>query len=474
MAGEAELTVAYSVDPPGCAAGTVRLPQVTRRLTRDEVLLARGTADAFALRLRYHDAATHRRYPPEGETAMALFEAMETARCEARGAQAMPGTAGNIDAKIADEGRRLGYAEITDPAQAPLAQAAGYLVRHLATGRTLPAGAQNVMDLRRDFLDGQRRQHLRRPRRGARRPAGLRPLLPPGDRGPRLRRPARRRSRPRRRGRGRGGQRRRQRRAAGVRRRAPRTRASRTAPPRTPPSDQRTDPQDMQAALDAADDADLAEDIDVDETEAPERRPPPPHSEADPAYKVFLTRFDEEIAAEDLADPGRARAAARLSRPAARAAEGRGRPPRQPAAAPAAGAAEPRLGLRPRGRHPRRRPPRPRRGQPDDPAQLQDGARHRLPRHRGDAAPRQLRLDARPADLDRRDLGRRARPHPRALPGQGRDPRLHHPRLEGRPEPRGLARRAAPAPCPAASTTSATSSTSRPRRPGGAPARTSG
>ncbi len=69
------------------------------------------------------------------------------------------------------------------------------------------------------------------------------------------------------------------------------------------PSDQRTDPQDMQAALDAADDADMAEELDVDEGEAPERRPPPPHSEADPAYKVFLTRFDEEIGAEDLADP---------------------------------------------------------------------------------------------------------------------------------------------------------------------------
>ena len=120
----------------------MRLPQVTRRLTRDEVLLARGTADAYALRLRYHDDGTHRRYAPEGETAAALFEAMETARCEAMGARAMPGTAGNIDAKIADEARRGGYAEITDPGRAPLAQAAGYLVRQLATGRKLPAGAR--------------------------------------------------------------------------------------------------------------------------------------------------------------------------------------------------------------------------------------------------------------------------------------------------------------------------------------------
>jgi cobaltochelatase CobT len=78
---------------------------------------------------------------------------METARCEAVGARAMPGTAGNIDAKIADEARRQGFAELTDPGRAPLAQAAGYLVRHLATGRPLPAGAQNVMELWRGFLE---------------------------------------------------------------------------------------------------------------------------------------------------------------------------------------------------------------------------------------------------------------------------------------------------------------------------------
>src|SRR5918999_4980389 len=79
MAGEPELDVAYAVDPPGFSAGNMRLPQVTRRLTRDEVMLARGTADAFALRLRYHDDATHRRYVPQGEMATALFEAMEIA-----------------------------------------------------------------------------------------------------------------------------------------------------------------------------------------------------------------------------------------------------------------------------------------------------------------------------------------------------------------------------------------------------------
>ena len=153
LAADPDLEVAFSVDPPGLRNDAMRLPQVTRRMSREEVMLARGTADAYALRLRFHDAATHRRYTPQGEIATELFEAMETARCEAVGARAMPGTAGNIDAKIAAEAKRLGYADITDPARAPLAQAAGYFVRHLATGRALPEGAQNVLDLWRGFLE---------------------------------------------------------------------------------------------------------------------------------------------------------------------------------------------------------------------------------------------------------------------------------------------------------------------------------
>ena len=74
---------------------------------------------------------------------------------EAMGARDMPGTAGNIDAKISAEADRKGYAQISTAQEAPLAVAAGYLVRHLATGRDLPAGAQNVMDLWREFMENQ-------------------------------------------------------------------------------------------------------------------------------------------------------------------------------------------------------------------------------------------------------------------------------------------------------------------------------
>ncbi|MBU2982859.1 cobaltochelatase subunit CobT [Lentibacter algarum] len=155
MADDTELTVSYSVDPAGVSGDTMRLPQVSRRMTRDEVLLARGTADALALKHKYHDTGTHAKYAPSGDLARDIYEAMETARCEAMGARDMPGTAGNIDAKIADDAARAGYEQISDRAEASLATAAGYLVRHLATGRALPAGAANIMELWQGFMEEQ-------------------------------------------------------------------------------------------------------------------------------------------------------------------------------------------------------------------------------------------------------------------------------------------------------------------------------
>ena len=70
LANDSDLTVSYSVDPSGMSGDTMRLPQVSRRMTRDEVLLARGTADALALKHKYHDTATHARYAPAGDLAL--------------------------------------------------------------------------------------------------------------------------------------------------------------------------------------------------------------------------------------------------------------------------------------------------------------------------------------------------------------------------------------------------------------------
>ncbi|MEM8842680.1 MAG: cobaltochelatase subunit CobT [Pseudomonadota bacterium] len=153
LAGDEELGVTYSSDPPGKTNSGLRLPQVSRRMSREEVMLARGMADAYALRERFHSTETHARYAPTGEMARAIFDALENARCEAIGARCMDGVADNLDAKLKDEAASRGYEAMASTSEAPLAEAAGLLLRQKVTGRPLPAGCQNVVDLWEGFFE---------------------------------------------------------------------------------------------------------------------------------------------------------------------------------------------------------------------------------------------------------------------------------------------------------------------------------
>ena len=303
LADDPGLAVTYSVDPPGMTGDAMRLPQVSRRMRADEVLLARGTADAYALRRRYHDAGTHAKYEPTGQMARDLYEAMETARCEAVGARHMPGTAGNIDAKIGQEAERRGYGRIEQASEAPLAVAAGYLVRHLATGRDLPPGADNVMRLWREFMEGSAAGTL----------GGLQDALEDQAAFSRLSRQviddfgygdqlgddpdgseddAAEDAEPEddpQEGDDDGGSEERE-----------------DDPEAAPDQSQETQPDDGQAQVSADDMAEMesGEEAEQPEGEAPLEPPPPaPASEADPTYAVFDASADEVVAAEDLAEP---------------------------------------------------------------------------------------------------------------------------------------------------------------------------
>jgi cobaltochelatase CobT len=300
MADDPDLTVSYSVDPPGMAGDTMRLPQVSRRMTRDEVLIARGTADAFALRHRHHDEKVAAKYAPQGQMARDLYEAMETARCEAVGARDMPGTLGNIDAKIGAEAERRGYGAIRQAQDAPLAQAAGYLVRHLATGRDLPRAAQNVMELWQPFMEQQAGgtfDHLRDTladqaafARLARQvikdlgygdQLGDDPDMEDEDQSDNAE------SEEEDNAENQDGQ--------------EEPDDSEGTPEQS--QDQQDDQSEAQVSMDELSDMEDGEEAELPEGEAPLEPPPPaPHSDADPHYSVYSTEFDEEIKAEDLAE----------------------------------------------------------------------------------------------------------------------------------------------------------------------------
>ena len=302
MADDPEMTVSYSVDPPGMNKEGVRLPQVSRRMTRDEVLLARGTADAFALHRKYHDDGVAARYSPTGQLARDIYDAMETARCEAMGARDMPGTAGNIDAKIGHEADRKGYAQITSAQDAPLAIAAGYLVRHLATGRDLPKGAQNVMDLWRGFIEEQAGGTLENIDHALSDQAAFarlaRKVIADLGYGDQLGDDPDRadedelgddaeedQDSPD---------------SAGEDEQEGED--SEASPEQS--QDEQQDQSQGQVTMEDSADMEQGDEAELPEGEAPLEPPPPaPHSDADPNYAVYTTDFDEEIKAEELAEP---------------------------------------------------------------------------------------------------------------------------------------------------------------------------
>ena len=304
MADDAELSVTYSVDPPGATRDSIRLPQVSRRLTAQEVRLARGTADALALRHKFHDASTFDRYVPQGQMARDIYDAMETARCEAVGARAMPGTHTNIDAKIENEALRQGFGDIREASQAPLATAAGYLVRHLATGRDLPPDAANVMNLWRDFIEGQTggslgtiediladqaefakftRKIIRDLGYGDQ--LGEDPDFEDEDAEDQADADEDQDDQPDSTG------------------EDDDSEEQDDANPEQS-QDKQQDASTAQVSMDDMADSDMGEEMELPEGEAPLEPPAPqPVSDADPQYMVYRTEFDEEIQAEDLAEP---------------------------------------------------------------------------------------------------------------------------------------------------------------------------
>jgi len=150
---KAELDVTFSAERPGIAPGKARLPEPSRKLTRKDAAIVRGHADSIALRLACHDPKVHKKLAPSNQQARAVFEAMEQARVEAIGSKRMAGVAKNLNAMLDDHFHRGKYDEITDRADAPLADALAMLVRERLTGQAPPAAARRIVDLWRPTLE---------------------------------------------------------------------------------------------------------------------------------------------------------------------------------------------------------------------------------------------------------------------------------------------------------------------------------
>ena len=150
---EEELEIVFGAEGPRSAPGKIVLPHPPRVLSDAEAERLRGQADALALRLAHHDDASHARERPTGALARAVFDAVEDARVEALGANAMKGVAANLTASLTDALERKGAARMTQRETAPLEQALALIVRERLTGLAPPANAKGLVDAWRKEIE---------------------------------------------------------------------------------------------------------------------------------------------------------------------------------------------------------------------------------------------------------------------------------------------------------------------------------
>ena len=74
LAGEPELEVNFSSEPPALKGLKARLPAPARNLKAQDIALVRGVGDAYALRKAYHDEKLNRQLRPAlRQAANAIF-----------------------------------------------------------------------------------------------------------------------------------------------------------------------------------------------------------------------------------------------------------------------------------------------------------------------------------------------------------------------------------------------------------------
>ncbi len=153
MARDAEVEVAFTADTPHLLGKTIKVPTPGRALPADQVALARGFADANALKMRHHNVALHARSAPADATARAVYDAVEQARVEALGARAMEGVRANLSAALDLKLKSDGILRARSMEEVPMATAVSLLVRERLTGDAPPEAAQKGLGMIRDWIE---------------------------------------------------------------------------------------------------------------------------------------------------------------------------------------------------------------------------------------------------------------------------------------------------------------------------------
>ncbi|MBK8198043.1 MAG: cobaltochelatase subunit CobT [Acidobacteria bacterium] len=152
MSAERDLEIGFGADS-GDHGDRIVLRPPPVEIAPELAARIRGEADAMALRRAHHDPAAHNSNRPQGELARRVYEGAETARIESLGANAMQGTAGNLEAALDFRCRSTNFGNGAEDPEAILAPALEFLLREKLTGRALPESARRVADVWREKVE---------------------------------------------------------------------------------------------------------------------------------------------------------------------------------------------------------------------------------------------------------------------------------------------------------------------------------
>ncbi len=153
IAGDASVEVSFTSDRAVTAGNNIHLPDPGRKISINSLAITRGAGDAMALRRACHDNTIHSKYLPEGPNARAVFEAVEQARVEAIGSNRMIGVAGNLSSMLEDRYSKVNYRDAMDSSEVPMEEAVAMLVREKLTGNKPPKSAEGFVELWRDWVE---------------------------------------------------------------------------------------------------------------------------------------------------------------------------------------------------------------------------------------------------------------------------------------------------------------------------------
>jgi len=155
LAETPDLEIVYSGEGPQLSGNRAVLPHPPRDLTPEDAARIRGLADQMALRIAHHDPATHSRTRPHSGAGQPIYDALEQARIEAIGANAMGGVRENLKAVMNHAWARKAYNEVEAMANPPLAEIVSLMVRERLTGEPPPPNARALVDMFRADVEAK-------------------------------------------------------------------------------------------------------------------------------------------------------------------------------------------------------------------------------------------------------------------------------------------------------------------------------